>query len=300
MVKIFKITENKLRGIIKEAIEETLKNMTLPKYLYHKSNPLDRKSILEKGLLPSVGDSYSAHWDDRTNLQPLIFLYNHDEISDGEYDSTYNDDIFRIDTNALNPQFLTNDPDSSMTGCYAYGAPIPNTALKIIYKGNGKDIWASDKYSFENHKHIYNINEQQIDLNIVERNYDGDIYFVAMINGQEVGNLLVQKHNSIETLEDEISDTDSYKTAQMVTRYLDYFKPIYELADIEVDPQYRNLGISKQLLQYALNKFQGSQFYLRACPTAGVSRKILASSLERFGFKEITTTSSNGVFMVKR
>ena len=111
MAKIIKITENKLRGIIKEAIEKTLKNMSIPRYLYHKSNPADRRSILEKGLLPSVGDSYSAHWDDKTNLQPLVFLYDHDEISDGEYDSTYNDYIFRIDTNALNPQFLTNDPD---------------------------------------------------------------------------------------------------------------------------------------------------------------------------------------------
>jgi hypothetical protein len=109
MKKLIRLTESDLHRIIKESIYRIITEIDTnghPIVLFHKSPISCRKSILKKGLLPSVGDSYKAHWDDREDLTPYIFLYDHNTINGGEYDSTYDDDIYAVDVSQLDNEHL--------------------------------------------------------------------------------------------------------------------------------------------------------------------------------------------------
>ena len=252
-------------------------------------------SILKKGLLPSVGDSYKAHWDDKEDLTPYIFLYDHNTINGGEYDSTYDDDIYAIDVSQLDKEHLFNDPDGSMNGCFAYDIPIPTSAIKLVYKGTEGD---SDERLMAKHSHIYESINGGVKFEEYVDAY-GDISVSAYNNGQLMGYTILVMHKDIYSLDSEISDTDSYETAAEVIRKLDSSKPIVELADVDVKKEYRGMGISKMLLEYILNKYSGYQFYLRVCPTDGVDETTLAKSFGKYGFITITDTE-NGTFMIKR
>ena len=133
-IKRVRITEQALKNAIKTVLVESRFSV-----LYHKSPSSCRKSILKNGLIPSVGDSYKAHWDHRDDLTPYVFLYDHNTIKDGEYDSTYDDDIYSIDTKQLDLKHLKKDPDSGMRGCFVYDSIIPASAIKLVYKGSKKD-----------------------------------------------------------------------------------------------------------------------------------------------------------------
>ena len=146
---IIRLTEAELKQIIIESVKQIL-NTHYPRFLYHKSPIAFRKSILKTGLIPRVGDSYSAHWDDAEDLTPYIFMYDHETIEDGEYDSTYDDDIYAIDVSQLDKNCLFNDPDENMKGCLVYTKPIPPSAIKLVYKGSMKD-----SSNLSKHFHIY-------------------------------------------------------------------------------------------------------------------------------------------------
>jgi len=146
----------------------------------------------------------------------------------------------------------------------------------------------------------YNIYEDiNNDINIVTNRSDGETYIEAMLDGSCIGYLIVVIHNTIYELESEISDTDSYEVADEVIAKLDSSKRVIELADITVDREYRNMGISKRLLEYTLGVFKNEQFYMRVCPTDGVDEQTLANSVKNYGFIEIDNTE-NGTFLIKR
>lgn len=111
-------------------------NKEIPKYLFHKSSPYNRLSIRHYGIVPQLGPSYICHWNFKKGLKPLVFLY---DINICKYDTTYDDDIYRIDTTKLDRRRLTMDPDRTMVGCFAYSAVIHDTCYEIVYKGKGKD-----------------------------------------------------------------------------------------------------------------------------------------------------------------
>ena len=296
--KLIRLTESDLHRIIKESIYRIITEIDTNRHsrvLYHKSPISCRMSILKKGLLPSVGDSYKAHWDDKEDLTPYIFLYDHNTINGGEYDSTYDDDIYAIDVSQLDKEHLFNDPDGSMNGCFAYDIPIPTSAIKLVYKGTEGD---SDERLMAKHSHIYESINGGVKFEEYVDEY-GDISVSAYNNGQLMGYTILVMHKDIYSLDSEISDTDSYETAAEVISKLDSSKPIVELADVDVKKEYRGMGISKMLLEYILNKYSGYQFYLRVCPTDGVDEATLAKSVGKYGFITITDTE-NGTFMIKR
>ena len=296
--KLIRLTESDLHRIIKESIYRIITEIDTNRHsrvLYHKSPISCRMSILKKGLLPSVGDSYKAHWDDKEDLTPYIFLYDHNTINGGEYDSTYDDDIYAIDVSQLDKEHLFNDPDGSMNGCFVYDIPIPTSAIKLVYKGTEGD---SDERLMAKHSHIYESINGGVKFEEYVDAY-GDISVSAYNNGQLMGYTILVMHKDIYSLDSEISDTDSYETAAEVISKLDSSKPIVELADVDVKKEYRGMGISKMLLEYILNKYSGYQFYLRVCPTDGVDEATLAKSVGKYGFITITDTE-NGAFMIKR
>ena len=296
--KLIRLTESDLHRIIKESIYRIITEIDTNGHsivLFHKSPISCRKSILKKGLLPSVGDSYKAHWDDREDLTPYIFLYDHNTINGGEYDSTYDDDIYAVDVSQLDNEHLFNDPDNGMNGCFVYDIPIPTSAIKLVYKGTEGD---SDEKLMAKHSHIYEGINGGVEFEEYVDEY-GDITISAYNNGQLMGYSILVIHKDIYSLESEISETDSYETAEDVISKLRFGKQIVELADVDVKKEYRGFGVSKMLLEYVLSKYNGYQFYLRVCPTDGVDEKTLANSVGRYGFITVTDTE-NGTFMVKR
>ena len=107
--------------------------------LYHKGNPYFRNHILKEGLVPQVGDSYAMHWEgkkSREELEPLVFLYDKDVY--GEYDSTYDDDVWEIDRSKLDESKLKSDKGLEVAGIYTYSDVIPKSAIKLIHKGTGE------------------------------------------------------------------------------------------------------------------------------------------------------------------
>ena len=119
-------------------------------------------------------------------------------------------------------------------------------------------------------------------------------------NGDEMGYVILIPHNKISSLYNEIADTDSYEMAEDVIGELNSNKPIIEIADIDVNKNYRNKGVSKKLIEYILEKYKNYQFYLRVCPTDGVDEYTFANVFKRYGFIEINRNDENGTFMIKK
>ena len=294
---IIKLTESDLHRIIKESvcqvITETIR-YKLPRLLYHKAPIAARQSIMKNGLIPSVGDSYKAHWDDREDLKPYIFLYDHNTIDNGEYDSTYDDDVYAVDVSQLDKKHIFRDPDKTMKGCLVYDLPIPLSAIKLVYKGSKRD--SSD---LSVHSNIYESINNGIEFKDSSDEYDGRVV-CAYYNGNEVGYLhyyICYPEDIYSNISDSIEDGDDI--AYGVVRRLDNNKHVIDLADIDVSKDFRNMGISKRLLEYVLSKYGDYQFYLRVCPTDGVDEATLANSVIKYGFIKVGESDDGGTFLIK-
>lgn len=106
------------------------------KYLFHRSPPAFRASIVKQGLLPKIGDNYKWHWDEHFKPNELtkgVFL------SDGRiYDTTYDDDLWVIEVSKLDKTKLFKDPDKDLMDCMLYTGKIPTSAIKLVYEGSGE------------------------------------------------------------------------------------------------------------------------------------------------------------------
>ena len=104
------------------------------RYIYHTSNPHYRDVIAKQGLIPK---GKSETWLSDTNINgEVIFAVNSDNKKDW-WDSTYDDDIYKIDTTNLknlwyvDPNFILDDRRIITF------EPIPPKNLKLIHKGTG-------------------------------------------------------------------------------------------------------------------------------------------------------------------
>tara|TARA_S200002703_G_scaffold119198_2_gene104949 strand:+ start:480 stop:884 length:405 start_codon:yes stop_codon:yes gene_type:complete len=126
-----------------EFVNESNSNLVEVKpnrYLYHTSNPMFRDKISKEGLVPQ---GKSDSWLSDTNIDGnVIFAVNSDDKEDW-WDSSYDDDIYRIDTRNLKNKWY-RDPNY-VSGIYKSNYPaiitfdkIPTRALKLIRKGTGE------------------------------------------------------------------------------------------------------------------------------------------------------------------
>lgn len=108
-----------------------------PKKIYHKSNPIFREIIDKEGLKPMKGDSYSIHSPEKSE-PPAIFGYFGDI---DYYDSTYDDDIWLIDTSKTDNEWFIDKQVGGhiQSGVLTY-TPIPRSAITLVYKGTGKSM----------------------------------------------------------------------------------------------------------------------------------------------------------------
>jgi hypothetical protein len=101
----------------------------------HTASPKNRESIRKNGLLPQIGDSYSLHYDENESLRPAIFALDISKTKE-RYDSTWDDDIWEIDTTKANVEWFLDT--GAWEGCIVTFEKIPPTCIKLIYKGTGK------------------------------------------------------------------------------------------------------------------------------------------------------------------
>lgn len=112
------------------------------KYVYHTSNPIFRDKISKEGLIvKGKGET----WLSDTNIDgEIIFAVNSDNKEDW-WDSTYDDDIYKIDTTNLNNKWY-NDPNFDLEDKRIITFEnIPPNSIKLIYKGSGSDTIRVDK-----------------------------------------------------------------------------------------------------------------------------------------------------------
>ena len=125
-----------IKTTIREFLNENKKNHLVEvipnKYVYHTSNPIFRDKISKEGLTPK---GKSESWLSDTNIDgEVIFAVNSDNKQDW-WDSTYDDDIYKIDTTNLNNKWY-NDPNFDDNLHLITFDKIPLNAIKLIYKGS--------------------------------------------------------------------------------------------------------------------------------------------------------------------
>lgn len=104
-------------------------------YVYHTSNPIFRDNISKEGLIPK---GKSEAWLSDTKIDgKVIFAVNSDDKKDW-FDSTYDDDIYRIDTtNLKNTWYVDPNFDLEDKRIITFER-IPVSSIELIYKGTGK------------------------------------------------------------------------------------------------------------------------------------------------------------------
>lgn len=119
---------------INEDNQHQLEEVKPNKFVYHTSNPMARDKISKEGL---IVQGKSAAWLSDTKIEgKVIFAVNSDNKKDW-WDSTYDDDIYRIDTTNLNNKWYV-DPNFNLDAHRIITFEnIPKKAIKLIYKGTG-------------------------------------------------------------------------------------------------------------------------------------------------------------------
>ena len=123
-----------IREFFNDSRNKHLIGISPNKYVYHTSNPIFRYKISKEGLIPQ---SKSEAWLSDTKIEgKVIFAVNSDDKEDW-WDSTYDDDIYKIDTTNLNNKWY-NDPNFDLDNKRIITFEnIPLNSIQLIYKGNG-------------------------------------------------------------------------------------------------------------------------------------------------------------------
>jgi len=112
------------------------------KFVYHKSPPSVRDSILKSGLLVSVGDCYKTYSENFTEGECVPAIFATDSENKNEwFESTWDDDIWRINTKMTDVKWFKDkhfdDKDHKNNHIVTF-EDIKPEALKLIYKGTGE------------------------------------------------------------------------------------------------------------------------------------------------------------------
>jgi len=127
------ISESQYNMLLNESKKNHLVEVKPNKYVYHTSNPIFRNIISKEGLMPQ---GKSESWLSNTKIDGKVIFVVNDNEENYRFDSTYDDDIYRIDTSKLNNKWY-NDPNFESDGLHLITFDkIPLSSIKLIYKGN--------------------------------------------------------------------------------------------------------------------------------------------------------------------
>jgi len=117
-------------------VNKNLKEVEVGNIIYHRSNPIFRKKIKEKGLITK---GKSETWLSDTEINGKVIFATNSTDENDLFDSGYDDDVYEIDTTKLNNKWYL-DPNFDWSDEYNHiitFEPIPKSAIKIIYMGSG-------------------------------------------------------------------------------------------------------------------------------------------------------------------
>ncbi len=171
-----------VKKFVEKLLSEDLDNgkKKLNKYVYHTSAPINRDRIEKNGITPHRGDQ----WLSDTKIEGnAVFATNSDNPKDW-FDSTYDDDVWRIDTTKISNAKWFMDPNFSWDKKYKHiytKSAIPRNAIELIKNGTGKDLLEtqskfSDDYDFS--KHNFNTGDCDIYAVSLHRLYGYPLYVV--------------------------------------------------------------------------------------------------------------------------
>jgi len=135
--KLAELIKSNNTSTINECLEDGKKNLN--RYVYHKSAPPNRKRIEKNGIMPFRGEQWLSDTKIKDNA---VFATNSDNPKDW-FDSTYDDDVWKIDTTKIPDVKWFMDPNFSFDKKYKHiytKSPIPINAIELIKKGTGKDL----------------------------------------------------------------------------------------------------------------------------------------------------------------
>ena len=258
-----------LRNFIKTTIREFLnenKNNHLievipNKYVYHTSNPGFRGKISKEGLRVK---SKSVTWLSDTNINgKVIFAVNSDNKKDW-WDSTYDDDIYKIDTTNLNNKWY-NDPNFDLEDKRIITFEnIPLNSIKLIHKGTGLD---------------------PLEESIKIENPQTDEYNDIFVDGEKVGYIILS-------------------TARKEYYWVDVNLPNpLAIVDIKILNQFRGKNYMKETMNWLYNfaKENGyKSLFLRVDDDSEISQETLFKIYQKYGFSVYRTTDDeDDIFMYK-
>lgn len=144
------ITESQYKKLQEQRVKG--EEITPDKYVVHTSNPSNRDSIKEYGIRAVLGECYliyaDSNYDEDDECVPAVFATNSIKKKD-LFDSTYDDDIWVIDTERADVQWYKDAHFDG--GDYKHIVTfedIPVDAIRLIYKGTGGDTL--DSYISQN------------------------------------------------------------------------------------------------------------------------------------------------------
>lgn len=137
------ITESQYKKLQEQRVKG--EEITPDKYVVHSSNPSNRENISTTGLQTSLGECYliyaDSNYGEEDECVPAVFATNSIKKKD-LFDSTYDDDIWVIDTERAGVQWYKDAHfDGGDTKHIVTFEDIPVDAIRLIYKGTGGDTW---------------------------------------------------------------------------------------------------------------------------------------------------------------
>jgi hypothetical protein len=137
------ITESQYKKLQEQRVKG--EEVTPGRYVVHSSNPSNRDNISTTGLQVSLGECYliyaDSNYEEDDECVPAIFATDSLKKKD-MFDSTYDDDIWVIDTERAGVQWYKDAHfDGGDTKHIVTFEDIPVDAIRLIYKGTGGDTW---------------------------------------------------------------------------------------------------------------------------------------------------------------
>jgi hypothetical protein len=255
-----------MKTLIQKLLRESLNNRKLKeiipnKYVYHTSNSYFRDVISKEGLIPK---GKSETWLSNTPIEgKVIFAVNSDNKKDW-WDSTYDDDIYKIDTTKLKNKWYI-DPNFDLEDKRIITFEnIPPNSIELIYKGTGSD----------------SLNES---INI--ENPSTDEYNDIIVNGEKVGYIILSP-------------------ARKEYYWIDVNLPNpLAIVDIKILPEFRGKNYMTETMNwlYDFGKNKGyKSLFLRVDDDSEIDSDILYQIYSKYGFSKYRTTDDeDDIFMYK-
>jgi hypothetical protein len=137
------ITESQYKKLQEQRVKG--EEITPGRYVVHSSNPSNRENISTTGLQVSLGECYliyaDSNYGEDEECVPAVFATDSIKKKD-MFDSTYDDDIWVIDTERARVQWYKDAHfDGGDTKHIVTFEDVPADAVRLIYKGTGGDTW---------------------------------------------------------------------------------------------------------------------------------------------------------------